>query len=167
MAFFFSDTPSHHDSSGHGFTLIELILVILIISLSAALMMPSFWKSDEGALAAEAKRIGNTLRYLYDEATGKKLDYVFTIDLDNDEWGFKSDRETRSFTMKKNIVFKDVLVPSLGEVSSGQLEILFSPLGPQEPVTLHILKESSEFTIKFNHLNGRAKIIEGYSTSRE
>jgi prepilin-type N-terminal cleavage/methylation domain-containing protein len=90
------------------FTLIELIIVIFIISLTTALVMPSLWNTDERELKSEGKRIGNTLRYVYDEAVGKKKTYMIKIDIDNDSWGFESDKESRTFQMKKDVMFKDV-----------------------------------------------------------
>lgn len=124
--------------------------------------MPALWDRGERSLKSEAKRIGNTLRYIHDEATGKKQEYILKIDIDNDTWGFESRSESRSFTMKKDVMFKDVSVPSHGNITFGELELLFGPLGPGEPITLHLIKDDAEYTVKFNHLNGRAKVIKGY-----
>ena len=145
-----------------GFTLIELLIVIFIISLTASLIMPSLWDTAERSLKSEAKRISNTLRYIYDEAVGKKQDYLLKINIDNDTWGFESDSETRNFEMKKDVMFKDIFIPSHGEVSRGELALMFGPLGPAEPITFHLIKDEMEYTVQFNHLNGRAKVIKGY-----
>lgn len=145
-----------------GFTLLELIVVIFIISLTTALIMPSFWDIGGGALKSEAKRIGSTLRYVYDEAVGKKRTYTVRINLDDLTWGYDSPNESRSFHLGKDIIFKDVLVPSHGEIPGGEVLIEFGPLGPEEPLTIHLMKDRKEYTVAFNHLNGRAKIMEGY-----
>jgi prepilin-type N-terminal cleavage/methylation domain-containing protein len=145
-----------------GFTLIELIIVIFIISLSTALIMPSFWKTEESAVKSEAKRLSSTLRYLYDEAVGKKRTYVIKIDLNGDSWKFESEKESRRFQMRDNVMFKDVVIPSLGEVSNGEVILKFGPLGPEEPITLHLVKDKTEYTVMFNHINGRSKIINEY-----
>ncbi len=144
------------------FTLIELIVVIFIISITTALIMPSVWDTRERALKSEVKRIGNTLRYIYDEAVGKKETYLIKIDLDGNSWGFESKNKSRSFEMKENVMFKDIIIPSLGEVSTGEVVLKFGPLGPEEPIILHLIKDKTEYTLVFNHLNGRAKIHEGY-----
>ncbi len=145
-----------------GFTLIELIVVIFIISLVTALVMPSFWDAGESSLKTETRRIANTMRYIYDEAINRKQTYLFEINLDNESWRFEGKKESRRFLMKRKVEIKDVLVPSLGEVSRGKVTIAFGPLGPEEPIILHLLKDRLEYTIIFNHLNGRAKILEGY-----
>ncbi len=149
-------------SSPRAFTLIELIVVIFIISLTAALVMPNLWDTGKRALRSEAKRIGNTLRYVYDEAAGKKRVYSLKIDLSMNSWGFESERESRNFVMKDGVVFKDIIIPSLGEVSIGEVEMKFGPVGPEEPITLHLAKDDLEYTVTFSHLSGRAKIHEGY-----
>ncbi len=154
-------------TSKKAFTLIELLIVIFIISLTTALIMPSFWDSGERALKSEAKRISSTLRYVYDEAVGKKQAYILKINLDNNSWGFESEKESRSFQMEKDVMFKDVIIPSHGEISEGEVTMEFGPLGPGEPVTVHLIKNQKEYTITFNHLNGRAKILEGYVLNAE
>jgi type II secretion system protein H len=152
------------NSRKRGFTLIELIIVIFIISLTTALIMPNLWPSGQRSLKSEAKRISNTLRYIYDEAAGKKESYILKIDLDTDSWGFESKIESRTFKMRNNVTFRDIVIPSLGEVSRGEVILKFSPMGPQEPITIHLKKDDKEYTINFNHISGRATIHEGYIT---
>ena len=147
-----------------GFTLIELIVVIFIISLTASIVMPSLWGSGERALESEAKRIGNTLRYIYDEAVSKKRTYTLKIDIENSRWAYESEGESRSFEIEDEVMFKDITIPSHGKISTGELTLIFGPLGPEEPITLHLMRNEAEYTVKFNHLNGRAKVFEGYIT---
>ena len=149
-------------NKGEGFTLIELILVIFIIALTTALVMPSFWNMGDRALKSEAKRIGNTIRYIHNEAAGKKQTYVLTLDLDNDAWKYESKKESRDFKLKESVMFRDIMIPSLGTVSLGETKLIFSPTGPEEPITLHLIKDDAEYTVMFNHLSGRSKIYEGY-----
>jgi prepilin-type N-terminal cleavage/methylation domain-containing protein len=145
-----------------GFSLLELIIVIMIISVTAALVMPSLWDTGERALKSEAKRLSSTLRYIYDEAAGKKQTYLFKADLSLNSWGYESESESRIFNMEDNIIFKDIVIPSHGKIVSGEITIIFGPIGPEEPVILHLMKDEAEYTIFFNHLNGRAKLNKGY-----
>ncbi len=146
-----------------GFTLIELIVVISIISLATALIMPSFWGTEKTAVKTEARHISSTLRYIYDEAVTKKQIYVLNINLGEESWGFKSKKESRRFEIKDNVEIRDVIIPSHGEISRGEVIIEFGPMGPDEPIIVHLKKGESEYTIIFNQLNGRTKIIEGYT----
>jgi general secretion pathway protein H len=150
------------NSISRGFTLVELIIVIFIISMTAALIMPSLWDTGERALKAESRRISNTLRYIYDEALGKKQTYNLKINLDKDVWSYKSKNESRSFELKDRVMFKDIIVPSLGDVSLGEVIMAFGPLGPEEPVIVHLMKKEKEYTVVFNHISGRTKVYEGY-----
>lgn len=146
-----------------GFTLIELLLVVFIISLFLALIMPSFRVTDESIIKSEARHISGTLRYIYDEASARKQVYILNINFDNKSWGFKSSKESRTFRTRDGVELKDVIVPSNGEISSGEVFIEFGPMGPEEPLIMHLKKNDSEYTVFFNHLNGRTKILEGYT----
>ena len=145
-----------------GFTLLELLVVVFIISLSLAVITPSLWKSEKSALKTEARHISSTMRYIYDETIGKKRPYVLGFNIDERSWGFESDNETRNFKIKRDIEIRDVFIPSHGEISTGEVFIVFGPTGPEEPLILHLMKGQSEYTIIFNHLSGRTKIFEGY-----
>lgn len=157
-----SQLPGLRASRSFGFTLIELVIVIFIISLTTALVLPSFWDKGDRALKSEAKRVSSTLRYIYDEAAGKKLVYTVTFNLDSNSYAFKSDKESRSFQMGNHVMFKDITIPSHGEINEGEVSIEFGPLGPDEPLTVHLVKDANEYTVVFNNLSGRSKILAGY-----
>jgi len=146
-----------------GFTLLELVIVIFIISLATALIMPSFWTIGESQLKAEARRIGGALRYIHDEAVGKKQTYLFKVNMNDNYWEFKSNKENKMVYIGEKVEVVEVWVPSLGTVSVGEVITEFGPTGAGEPIVLHLKKDKSEYTIIFNHLNGRAKIVEGYT----
>jgi len=149
------------------FTLIELVIVIFIISLTTALVMPSFWDKGDRDLKSEAKRLSSTLRYIYDEAAGKKMIYTVTFNFDGNSYAFESDEESRSFRMQNHVMFKDIIIPSHGEITEGEVSIKFGPLGPEEPLTVHLMKDTNEYTVIFNNLSGRSKILAGYVTNEK
>ena len=144
------------------FTLVELVIVIFIISLATALVMPNLWNSGKRALKSEAKRISATLRYINDEAVAKKRLYTVTFDLDSGSWGFRSEGESRNFQMSRDVILNDVLVPSLGKVSSGEVIMEFGASGPAEPITVHLMAGEEAYSIQFNHISGRSKVHRGY-----
>jgi len=153
--------------SKRAFTLIELVIVIFIISLTTAMVLPSFWDKGDRALKSEARQISSTLRYVYDEAAGKKLVYSVTFNFDGNSYAFKSDKESRSFQMRDHVMFKDITIPSHGEINEGEVSIKFGPLGPDEPLTVHLIKDTNEYTVVFNNLSGRSKIFAGYVTNEK
>lgn len=146
-----------------GFTLIEILVVVFIISLTIALVMPNFLSTGKNALKTEARHMSSALRYIYDEAVGKKQTYLFNINLDENSWGFTSEQETRSFMTKGGVEVSDVITLANGEISEGELLIEFGPMGPEESILLHLKKGESAYTIIFNHLSGRTKVLEGYA----
>lgn len=145
-----------------GITLIELLVVILIISASTALIIPSFWKSNSDKVKSEAKHISAILRYVYDQAVSEKKPYIFRFNLDENSYGFKGEKESRTHQIKLHEGLKDIIIPSLGRVSEGEVSVEFGPLGPAEPIMVHLKGEDVEYTVFLNHLTGRTKIYEGY-----
>jgi len=156
-------SPFTVHSRSAGFTLIEILVVVFIISLTIALVMPNFLGTGKNALKTEARHMSSALRYIYDEAVGKKQTYLFNINLDENSWGFTSEQETRSFMTKGGVEVSDVITLANGEISEGELLIEFGPMGPEESILLHLKKGESAYTIIFNHLSGRTKILEGYA----
>lgn len=145
-----------------GLTLIELIVVIFIISLTTALIAPSFWMTKEDEVKREAKNLSAVLRYVYDEAINKKKTYVFRFNLDENIYSFKGEKESRIYQIKLNEGLKEIITPSLGNVSMGEVIIEFGPLGPVEPIIVHLKEDENEYTVLFNNLTGRTRIYEGY-----
>lgn len=157
-----TQTKSNSANSGLGFTLIELIVVIFILSIASALIIPSFMDAGEGALKSDAKRLGSALRYVHDQSVSKKKAYLFNINLDNDSYGFTGEGESKRFRLKDDVYLKDIQLASLGARSDGEVTLKFGPLGTEEPIILHLSKGKDEYTVIFNNINGRAGIYEGY-----
>lgn len=145
-----------------GLSLIELIVVIFIISIITAIVIPSFWSTEQNSLLVEAKHLQRTLQYIYDESISKKESFILLVNLDNDTYGFRSELESRNFRIQGGGVFRDIMVPSLGIKSEGEVSVEFGLLGPAEPIVFHLMKGDAEYTIMLNHLTGRSHIIEGY-----
>ncbi|MBI5194959.1 MAG: prepilin-type N-terminal cleavage/methylation domain-containing protein [Nitrospirae bacterium] len=161
-AFCFQPSTLNLQPFSSGFTLIELILVIFILSLMLALVMPSF-RDMGGTLKTEAMHIAGALRYVNDEAVGKKQTYLLNINLNDESWGIEGNNEKKKTSLKGNVEIQDVFIPSLGEVSSGKVTIEFGPSGSEEPLIFHFKKDKAEYTVIFNHINGRVRVIEGYA----
>src|SRR4030043_685017 len=69
-------------SSRRGFTLLELIVVLFIISLVMAFILPSFSGFGENKLKSEAREMASILRYMNDSATSRKGTFLMKFDLD-------------------------------------------------------------------------------------
>lgn len=128
------------------------------------MVIPSLWRTEEDALVIEAKQLSSTLRYVYDVTVSRREKHLFHMNLDTDSYGFESGSESRIFHIKGEGSFRDVLVPSMGKRSEGEIIVEFGLLGPDEPIVIHLVSGDSEYTVVFNHITGRTKIIRGYST---
>jgi general secretion pathway protein H len=140
-----------------GFTLIELIIVIFIISLLSAVVLPSFYQLGADSLKTDAKKLASILRYLNDSAIYSKQTFTLKFDLSD-----------RSLTWNgpdgdKAEKFKDLTglnLPSKGSVKEGQVTVIFSPLGLRENLDIILNNGNKELRVIFNSLSGRVKITE-------
>ena len=138
-----------------GFTLLELIIVVFIISLLSAIVLPSFYQLGTDSLKPDAKKLASLIRYLNDSAIYSKQTFILKFDLQDRSlsWhgpdGDKTDK------------FKDLTglnLSSKGMVKEGQVTVVFGPLGLQENLDIILNNGEKEFKIMFNSLSGRVKI---------
>jgi general secretion pathway protein H len=138
-----------------GFTLIELILVIFLISLIAAMALPSFYGLSANKLKSDARRIASLLRYLNDTAISTKETYSLKFDLGEGSLSWKDSGG------KKTETFEDLVslyLPSKGEMKEGQVTIFFGPLGIQELIAVRLRKEDKGMIVTLNPWSGRTKV---------
>jgi len=138
-----------------GVTLLELIVVIFIISLVAAIVFPSFAGFGDGKLKSEAREIASILRYMNDSAASRKETFLIKFNLDENTvyWMGPDGGKTRSFDD-----ITGVTLQSKGKVSEGEITLFFGPFGIQENLSVHIGKGNKKMTVTLNHLSGRVKI---------
>lgn len=144
-------------SSAPGFTLLEIIAVIFIISLVAALVIPSFGGFGAKGIRADARRVAALLRYLNESAISMKETYPLRIDLGEASLAWKDPEGEKSERMP-SLVSLDL--QSQGELKEGQVTVFFSPLGLQEYLKIKLRDEDRTMTVAFNPVSGRVKIIE-------
>lgn len=141
-----------------GFTLLELIVVIFVISLLLAILFPSFYGLEERGLKSDARQIASLLRYLNDSAISTKVTYPLKFDLEEHtlSWKGPDGEKTEKFESLDSL-----RLPSKGELKEGEITVFFGPLGIQESIAIH-LKDDEEkgMTVALNSLSGRTKIME-------
>ena len=142
-------------SSRLGFTLLELIVVLFIISLVMVLILPSFSGFGENKLKSEAREMASILRYMNDSATSRKETFLMKFDLDEGTVYWKGpDGEKK----KKFDDINGVTTQSTGKVSKGEITLFFEPLGIRENLSVYMTKGNKEMAITLNHLSGKVKI---------
>lgn len=138
-----------------GFTLIELIIVVFILSLMVGIVTPSFYFLDENRLKKEAGKTASILRYLNDSAISRKETFHLKIDLKNRtlKWGVPDNEKT-----EKLETLSEVFSTSTGRLAEGELILFFTPSGLKEHLGISLKEKEKEMTINFNPLSGRVKV---------
>lgn len=114
------------DRKDHGFTLLELIIVIFLITLMLGLSLPFFANSlPSGRLDATARGIAATIRHARTFSQANNEVTAMVIDLDSRHYGIEG-QGSKAIPADINI---KVIDSFSGEVHSGKYQITFQPLG--------------------------------------
>ena len=138
-----------------GYTLLELIVVIFLLSLLAAVIFPSMRGLGEKDVTSEAKKTASLLRYLNDSAIYTKQTYFLKFDLGEGLISWKGPDGERAETMK---TLSGVRLPSKGEVKEGQVTVFFGPLGIRENIAISLKDKDESVRVTLNPVSGRVKI---------
>lgn len=141
----------------NGLTLLELVLVIFIFSIAAAIIFPSFSAFETTKLKADAKKIASILRYLNESAITTKETASLKIDLKKKLLIYSATEG------KKEELFETIRsteLQSKGMLSEGEIAMFFYPQGAAENINIYLSDNKSSLIVAFNYLSGRVKIIE-------
>jgi general secretion pathway protein H len=161
-------------NSAAGFTLMELLVVIVVISVAAALVAPRLPGAEGAELQGSARALAATLRYLEERSVAGKLAYRLRINVAADtiritrrlSSGDEVPPDDRLLTreiLASRIAITDVSTPRLGKVSEGEVVIDFGGAGLTEFLTVHLANASgAAYTVGAFPNNGRVKTLAGY-----
>jgi len=138
-----------------GFTLMELIVVIFIVSLMLMVSFPYFTISEGGKLKSEAALLASVLRYLNDSAVSAKETYGIKIELRQKTVSYKGPDGEK---VERIDDLSSVSLQSRGTVSDGEVIVFFTPTGASESFTIHLRGEDSAIAVSSNSLSGRIGI---------
>jgi len=157
-----------------GFSLVELIVVLLIVSLSISLVIPSLSRfSRTIELKAATKKISGILRYYRSEAVNKGNVYQVFFDSDMREVKVQSMESTEEkgegekkddqspkkiYSVPDGVHIKEIKVESL-QYSSDLPTIEFYPNGGSNGGTILLYNEGGkEYRIKIHFLTGMVEV---------
>ena len=140
---------------GRGFTLIELMVVMLLISIVLAIALPKF---GGGAFQDPVKKLSrwmiNTVKSLRSTAIQKQQTQGLVIDLSNrrmwlvndamDEEAVQAAASNKAVELPDAIRYMDVQFPQQERETSGTAEIRFYPAGYSDQVLIHLETEDNE-----------------------
>lgn len=151
------DTPASRPVApdSRGFTLLELVVVVFIVSLALAVVAPTFSTSG-GKLKAEAREAASIVRYISDASAMRKTTLALGFDLDKGviSWAGEGRQRRERFDS-----LRSVELPSRGEVREGELVVFFPPIGLSEHLYIHLALAGEEMTVSFNPISRRTKIV--------
>lgn len=153
----FPEQLREHFCRRDGFTLLELMVVIFIISVVLALALPTFTGMGEHRIMSDAKRIASILRYLNDSALSTKENLTLKVGFKDKVIHYNGPEGEKSEQFDS---LTGVELQSKGMVTEGELFVFFGPLGAQENITMHLGDEGSRMAVALNSMNGRVKIIQ-------
>ncbi len=160
-------------SSG-GFTLIEIMVVVVIISMVLMLVIPKLPSSDQNNLKNSARTLASTLRYLQERAAASGSGFSLTMAPGTDHMkisevsGDGSRVEPKDPLLQKSpiiagIIVTDVRIPRLGKVTEGELRVDVGVGGIRDFVTIHLQAPSGQFwTVMAFPSGGKVKQYPGY-----
>ena len=161
-----------------GFTLIEIGLVLLIISIVVALVVPRFRDQSHAELIAQARKLATTFRFLQQEAILNGRVYRLNFDLDQQRYFVTSAEVTAEpggFLRESGILARDVALPSglqisdvdiplvTGQVYEGVAYTHFFPDGYVDSTVVHLGNGMEEYTLYVPQpLTGRVYVASGH-----
>lgn len=159
-----------------GFTLLELMLVILLMGLMFTLIMPQIGGFRRAQLRSQSRRLAGRATYMFDQAVGHKLVLRLIFDIDNNGYAvarldpysikpvFAPDHtpSSRPVAMPASIRIRDVTVEGIGTVNRGVIACNFYPEGYVDATVVHLEDASGDvMTLEFVPLTGQVAVIDG------
>ena len=157
-----------------GFTLIEIAVVMVIISMVMLLVLPRLPSSDQENLKISARTLASTLRYLQERAATSQTGYHLIVSPGTDvikiyESGTDgsakepADPLLQKAAVKEGIIVADISIPRLGKINDGQLRIDVGVAGVRDFITIHLRSADGLFwTVMAFPSGGKVKAFEGY-----
>lgn len=157
-----------------GFTLIEIAVVLVVISMVMMLVLPRLPSSDEENLKISARTLASTLRYLQERAATVGTGYYISLEPGTESFKIleigadgsgnePGDPLLQKSPVKEGISIADVRIPRLGKINEGQLRIDVGSGGIRDFITFHLRAVNGEFwTVMAFPSGGKVKVFEGY-----
>ncbi|MDA3902533.1 MAG: prepilin-type N-terminal cleavage/methylation domain-containing protein [Desulfuromusa sp.] len=166
--------PTGASINRSGFTLIELMVVIVILSLVSFISLPLLSNRGDGDERLVLRRIAGTVKNLYNEATLTRDEHLLTFDFNRNSllmFRLRSNAgviEKESFgreVLLAPLQLKQVDVEGKGAFRTGQVSVRILPLGWMEQTRLVVRKESGdEVQLAFSPLTGSMTIDDEHAT---
>lgn len=163
-----------------GFTLLEMMVVIVLMGLIAALAIPRFKDIYEVDLKSSMRRLSGTIKFCFNEAIIKQATMRLNFDIATGTYNYSilltdPDAKIGEFVeipsmvaepgiLPDGVFFVDILTPRSPEKQiDGETNILFFSTGYAEKAVIHLGdRKGRRYTLLVKPLTGGVRIFEGY-----
>jgi general secretion pathway protein H len=163
----------HRTAFQAGFTLLEMAVVIVIISMAALLVIPLFPSTNAADLRMSARSLAAVIRYLGDRSVTTKTQYRLHLDVTgsniavrksgNKEETAPDDPFLNRQILTDGVTLEDVEVPRLGKLARGDVAMDFGVAGLGEFTVIHLQgTKGNHLTITAFPNGGRVSVLDGY-----
>lgn len=161
-------------SGRRGFTLIEIVVVLVIIGMVMTLVIPRLPNTQGEDLKISARTLASTLRYLQDRATTTGMTYYLHLEPGTDNVKVMqaaadgSEKEPddpflQQRPTKEGVQVADVVIPRLGKLNEGQVRLDIGAGGLRDFAAIHLRSPDGAFwTVMGFPSNGKVKVFQGY-----
>jgi len=157
-----------------GFTLVELVIVIVVLSLVSLLSLPLLSNRGEGDERLVVRRLAGTVKQLYNEATLTRDEHLLVFNFSrNSVTTFRlhsrvGGTETEPFgreLLLEPLKLTQIDVEGKGSFRTGQVSVRVLPLGWMEQTRLFVMRRNgTEIELDFSPLTGSVTINDEFAT---
>ncbi|MGD0585782.1 MAG: type II secretion system protein [Oryzomonas sp.] len=157
-----------------GFTLLEIMVVLVIIGMVMTLVIPRLPNSEREDLKISARTLASTLRYLQDRSATTGITYYLHMEPGTDNVKVMqatpdgSEKEPddpflQQRPTKEGVQVADVVIPRLGKLIEGQVRLDIGAGGLRDFVAIHLRSADGTFwTVMGFPSSGKVKVFQGY-----
>lgn len=160
-----------------GFTLIELVLVVLLLGLLANLSLPLLSGFETDSLKVTARRLSGTVKFLYNEAVMTGLEQRLVFNLSDGSYSAKEldavgelrEKQNlgRRYDLPDNVHIESIYQPRSGEHQTGEVTTAMFPGGWLDETIVYLRDEDNQrLTLRLVPLTGLTEFHEGYRDFR-
>jgi general secretion pathway protein H len=164
-------------NSQAGFTLIELVLVVLLLGLLTSLTLPMLSGLEPDQLNVTARRLSGTVKYLYNEAAMTGREHRLIFELPNGSYRAvklspSGELQTlqglgAEYKLRPGVRFMDIYQPQRGQRSDGEVTTTLMPGGWLQETIIHLQDDNErKLTLRLVPLTGLTEIYDGYRDLR-
>lgn len=162
-----------------GFTLVEILMVLFIIGIMAALVVPRIGIMDTVKLKTSARKIAGTIRITYNTAVLTKIPHRMVFDLENhvywveeksgEEYVASSEDILQKRALPSTVYLDRVRIMDRSCETACKAYLYFTPGGYVEEAEIYLSDQNQEmaFTVLTRPMTGKAAIVAGVVSRAE